>query len=484
METPFKEEYLRWQQSLSEEMIAYEGRRKVDESKIYANKLAIIKYELEDARRLYEQYSSQSKLQHGKYIYIILDKLEHIPNEDIKNVWSNGVHFTDNSLKEISYQLYDKIRYKFLKSKFGLGTYLSTRIRHGVFEGHIRSVFDENSLVLNMENERYVPIPYWKNRFALTDEENDILMTELERFSVKVDKCISNFKSNVLQIRLNEEDKGEFNYILSDDKICMDVLKVYNKLDSFETFCEKLMYTMCEVTEANLMRVRTIIKGDVMKTLRSALDELLPVTDKISNQSFRNFFIKSLSDCRSQLERCIANVSEWFHMQDTKFDDFEFAKQLEIVWEISRKMHPSVNCKMNPHCVQGLWIKGEYCIHISDLLRIFITNMMQHSKMQQNREFSINVGVENEDTLRIVFVNECDGNAEELNSKFTKLLSSEERLQKEGGSGLVKARKIVRYDLGCLDNEVCIHVDGNICKSDITISLKNLLANGEKNFTC
>lgn len=70
METPFKEEYLHWQQSLSEEMIAYEGRRKVDESKIYANKQAIIKYELEDARRLYEQYSSQSKLQHGKYIYI------------------------------------------------------------------------------------------------------------------------------------------------------------------------------------------------------------------------------------------------------------------------------------------------------------------------------------------------------------------------------------------------------------------------------
>ena len=484
METPFKEEYLHWQQSLSEEMIAYEGRRKVDESKIYANKQAIIKYELEDARRLYEQYSSQSKLQHGKYIYIILDKLEHISNEDIKNVWSNGVHFTDNSLKEISYQLYDKIRYKFLKSKFGLGTYLSTRIRHGVFEGHIRSVFDEISLVLNMENERYVPIPYWKNRFALTDEENEILMNELERFSVKVDKCISYFKSNVLQIRLNEEDKGEFNYILSDDKICMDVLKVYNQSDSFEAFCEKLMYTMCEVTEANLMRVRTIIKGEFMKTLRSALDELLPVTDKISNQSFKNYFIKSLSDCRSQLERCITNVSEWFHMQDTKFDDFEFAKQLDIVWDISCKMHPSVNCKMNAQCVKNLWIKGEYCIHISDLLRIFITNMMQHSKMQPNRDFSINVNIENEDTLRIVFINECDGNAEELNSKFAKLLSSEERLQKEGGSGLVKARKIVRYDLGCLDNEVCIHVDGNICKSDITISLKNLLANGKKNITC
>lgn len=484
METPSKEEYLQWQQSLSEEMIAYEGRRKVDESKIYANKQAIIKYELEDVRRLYEQYSSQSKFQHGKFIYVIIDKFEHHPDEDVKNIWSNGVHFTDNSLKEISYQLYDKIRFKFLKSKFGLGTYLSTRIRHGVFEGHVRSVFDETSLVLNMENERYVPIPYWKNRFALTEEENSLLMTELERFSQKVDSCISFFKSNVLQIRLKEEDKGEFNYILSDDKICMDVLTSYNKSDCFETFCDKLMYTMWEVTEANLKRVRSIINGDFIKKLRIALDELQPVVDRISNQGFKTYFIKSLNDCRSQLERCIADVSEWFHIQDTKFDDFEFAKQLDIVWDISCKMHPSVICKMNAQCVKDLWIKGEYCIHISDLLRIFITNMMQHSKIQHNREFCVCVNIEHKDILKIVFENECDENADELNSKFTKLLSSEERLQKEGGSGLVKARKIVRYDLGCTDNEVRIHTDGSICKSEITISLKNLIANGKKNITC
>lgn len=483
METPYKEEYLHWQQSLSEEMIAYEGRRKVDESKIYANQQAIIKYELEDVRRLYEQYSSQSKFQHGKCIYVILDKFEHHSNEDIKNVWSNGVHFTDNSLKEISYQLYDKIRYKFLKSKFGLGTYLSTRIRHGVFEGHIRSVFDETSLVLNMENERYVPVPYWKNRFALTDEENNVLMNELERFSIKVDNCISYFKSNVLQIRLKEEDMGEFNYILSDDKICMDVLKAYNHSDSFETFCERLMYSMWEVTEANLMRVRMITKGDFMKSLRTALDELLPVADKITNQPFKSHFVKSLNDCRSQLERCITNVSEWFHIQDTKFDDFEFAKQVDIVWDISCKMHPSVNCKMNAQCVKNLWIKGEYCIHISDLLRIFITNMMQHSKSQPDRTFMVNVNVK-ENTLYIVFENECEGNADELNSKFDKLLSSEERLQKEGGSGLVKARKIVRYDLGCTDNEVRIHVDENICRSEVTICLKNLIANDKKNTSC
>lgn len=110
--------------------------------------------------------------------------------------------------------------------------------------------------------------------------------------------------------------------------------------------------------------------------------------------------------------------------------------------------------------------------------------MMQHSKIQHNREFCVCVDIENKDILRIIFENECDENADELNSKFTKFLSSEERLQKEGGSGLVKARKIVRYDLGCTDNEVRIHTDGSICKSEITISLKNLIANGKKNITC
>lgn len=47
---------------------------------------------------------------------------------------NNVATYSDNVIAEAATQLFDVIRRAFLKSRFGLGTYLSTRIRHGVFE--------------------------------------------------------------------------------------------------------------------------------------------------------------------------------------------------------------------------------------------------------------------------------------------------------------------------------------------------------------
>ena len=309
------------------------------------------------------------------------------------------------------------------------------------------------------------------------NQQKIIPITEIQLISQKVDTCISSFKSDVLQIRIDEKDKGAFDYILSDDKICMDVLHSYLSSDSFETFCDMLMYTMWEVTAVNLTKIRAILQGEFITHLRTALDDLSPICDKISNTRFKTAFRYALNDCRSRLERRIGAVTEWFHIQDAKFDDFNLANQLNIVWSITCKMHPSINCTMHCNCVEDLKIKGEYCIHISDLLRIFITNMMLHSKDEYKKEFNVNATVE-DGVLTIIFENNCSGDAELLNEKFTQLLSSEDRLQKEGGSGLVKARKIVRYDLGCTDNEVSIKVNDGKCRSVITINLSNIRANG------
>ena len=57
-------------------MIAYEGMRKVDESKIYANQPAIIKYELADIRRLYEQYGTQNKLLEYGSLMVLVDQMK------------------------------------------------------------------------------------------------------------------------------------------------------------------------------------------------------------------------------------------------------------------------------------------------------------------------------------------------------------------------------------------------------------------------
>lgn len=70
---------------------------------------------------------------------------------------NNVATYSDNVIAEAATQLFDVIRRAFLKSRFGLGTYLSTRIRHGVFEGELRSGLARLNLVYSTEGTTYIP---------------------------------------------------------------------------------------------------------------------------------------------------------------------------------------------------------------------------------------------------------------------------------------------------------------------------------------
>ena len=99
--------------------------------------------------------------------------------------------------------------------------------------------------------------------------------------------------------------------------------------------------------------------------------------------------------------------------------------------------------------------------------------MICHSQKENVRHFDVSFIVENNELL-MHFENKCDENPTAVNKKFQKLLNSYERLQEEGGTGLVKARKIVKYDLGCLDNEVTAVVSDGKCVADVNINLKDI----------
>ena len=65
---------------------------------------------------------------------------------------------------------------------------------------------------------------------------------------------------------------------------------------------------------------------------------------------------------------------------------------------------------------------------------------------------------------------------EEAVKRFKEMLTSYSRLQMEGKSGLIKVKKIIKYDLACESNEVLIKAENNKCLIDVNIELKDLLA--------
>lgn len=461
-------------QNLTEEMIAYDGAIKDDESKIFANIPSIIKYELTSARRLYTQF--QALYQTEGVIICMVDNTKPIEPSQQKDDYAylgQHIHFTDNALKEISFQLFNEIRQQFLKSKFGLGTYLSTRIRHGVFEGELRSIFSGNGIALNMENEVYQPNFYWKTHYRLNDIFNQELMRSLEQFSRRIDAIIKDFKSSVLQIKLNNQDSGLFDYIIDEDAICLCTIASYRKSSDFESFSQNIINYLLEVTERSLSQIRLKIKSDLTSSCLSLLDSLEADVKGSGNINFDTDFKKIINDSRTSITQKLLKIEGWFHFQDLKFEDYDFDQLTSLCWEITTKMHPNVNCKLNVSNPKGLKLTGNTRIHISDLIRIFFSNMIKYSAKEHCRTFVMNT-ILVDDLLQIVFSNKISENPEKLNEKISRILQNSDRLQKENGSGLIKAQKIVQYDLNNTTNSVSVLAEGDHCVSKIVINLKGL----------
>lgn len=119
---------------LMHEIVAYRGMKKMDDSKIFVNEDAIMKYELCKIDDLYDRFKKQAALFRSNRVFVLVNGADFSHN-NAADLIDDIATYSNNAIEEVALQIFNVIRYAFLKSRFGLGTYLSTRIRHGVFEG-------------------------------------------------------------------------------------------------------------------------------------------------------------------------------------------------------------------------------------------------------------------------------------------------------------------------------------------------------------
>lgn len=459
-----------------EELIIYKGNRKIDESKIYANDQAIIKYELKDIDGLYDRFMTQYRMLDSKKTLVLFDNFYHPGiNSELADstILSANVKYTDNAIYQVAYNLYDSVRDKFLFSKFGLGTYLSTRIRHGVLEGELRSDFVANNLVLSKTNEIYVNNDYWNRTYGLDEKSNVELFKILSKFSKKIDDLISYFKSDVLQIKVNETQKGFFNYDIDPETLSLEALQIGIQAKDSDEFSMLIIKNLWQTTERNLQTIRFYIKNELSETFHRLLNELSDDINIHALSHLRDDFNNIISDIRTKTNKKLTKIEGWFYIQESKFADFRLDELLSIVWDSTGKFYPKRNHMCNFE-VQGanITIKASYGIHFSDILRIFLTNMFKNSVL--NSDFKISTKISDK-ILILIFENSTEEKDSVLNKEFESIMESQNKLLLEGGSGLIKAQKIVKYDLGDLSNYVCINAKDGKCVANIRINLENLI---------
>lgn len=475
LETSKIDIYKKLHDEVFEELIIYRGNKKIDESKIYANDQAIIKYELKDIEGLYDRFMTQYKMLDSKKTLVVLDNFYH-PNINSSisesTILSANVKYTDNAIHQVAYDLYDGVRDKFLFSKFGLGTYLSTRIRHGVLEGELRSDLVAKNLVLNKTNEKYVNNEYWTNTYGLDEKGNNYLHKTLSNFSEKVDELISYFKSDVLQIKTIEIEKGYFNYDINSETLSLKSLEIAIQAKSSDEFCLFVLKDLWQITERNLQNIRQYIKQNLAESFHKLLNDLSTEIDIPDFEHLKDDFNRTIGDIRSLINQKLTRIEGWFYIQESKFDDFKLNELLMIVWDSTGKFYPKRPHRCNFE-IQGaeITLNASFGIHFSDILRIFLTNMFKNSPV--GSDFKISSTLDKQ-ILFLTFENQINNDHIVLNKEFETIMLATDKLLFEGKSGLIKAQKIVKYDLGDITNFICIKADEKKCIATIRINLENL----------
>jgi len=273
------ERYIQELNLLTNELIIYEGTQKLDDSKIYANDQAILNKELDEFEGLYNRYITIAGLylQNIKILTINKNELRYLNKKNDVEFSQTDVEYSEQAHFDAFYSLFSVILDKFLYSKFGIVTYLSTRIRHGVFLGELRPEFEKHNIIFfkNKLKDKYEPNSYWLLNSQLNDIERDKLISLLTDFSDKIDTLISSIIKENIQIKVNNENNnGWFDYEFSVAELDDHSYSLYYE-DDYKKFCKKTLEILWQRTDVNLESIRKILLEEVKPKFINIINELV-----------------------------------------------------------------------------------------------------------------------------------------------------------------------------------------------------------------
>lgn len=469
---------------LMHEIVAYRGMRKLNDNKIFVNEDAILKYELCKIDDLYDRFKKQVALERSNRVYVLVNGIDFSHNNALELI-DDIATYSNNAIEEVARQIFNVIRVAFLKSRFGLGTYLSTRIRHGVFEGELRSDFERLNLILSQSKQQYMPSDYWVEEYSLAPEIRKKLYSAQAKFSDNIDTLISSFKDSIIQIRVDEDDEkiGAFDYCVETKELCKRMLEIESKTQDRESFCKGVMAYLWEITEMRLGVIRKRISMQLKPEIFRHLQTLEQSFESLSGHDTFSADLKTaVNNAKAALMNKLTKVENWFYRQETKFENFDIESHVRMTMEQAVRYYPENPPQMDIKMVSlPNKIRSEYSSSMFDLFFIFLTNMLRYSKNTNPRIFRIYSQMADNEWIKISLINDLqDGIKEdELTCIFEEKMNDMAKLQQEGGSGLVKAMTIVKYDFGNTDNTFTIRATEGKCIVDILFNIKDMLANEE-----
>jgi hypothetical protein len=337
---------------------------------------------------------------------------------------------------------------------YGLDTHLSTSIRHGKFEGHLRNPIATYGLLCVKYGQVYsIPEQWVKRLGSLTNQERTDLQKALEKFTVKIEGFISEYLKKFLHVKSETAPLGMFNLYATDADREVLSQKINIEMNSDE-FIDLLFDYCWELTDKSLTMIRSEIDSTLRRNINNAFDMLLgSIREKISNGK-AVLLVDAVLNSRTDMELALSAIQSWFKKPiKARHEPF----YIDLALDVGAKQIS--NCFAN-HQVDivktiscGLKFKGQYLSGMVEVIFILLQNVLIHSGFGESRNVVsvklsqvgdlLTIEVENRLAAHIDLV-ERERAAKEAVSKYNQETALA-MAKKEGGSGLSKIWRIVEY---------------------------------------
>jgi len=469
--------------SIQNILVIQQGLIDLDESKIYVNEQGIIENELQEYKAIYDRFEVISRItDKGKVFLLKGGTLTTYSSQE--NTELEKIEYSNNPVFDIYMELFNSVKDKFLNSQFGIVTYLSTRIRHGVLVGELRPIFENHQLITLKEggSSKYRRNNYWDlvyNNFS--HEQKEQIQIILGDFASKIDGLIFDLIKKHLQVykpEINED--GWFYYEFDPNELWYHSIASI-KRENFEDFVQGIFDVLWAQTDENLKFIREKIQSDILTQFNTYFDELeRQIINQLGEQN-SELIRKSIKDCSTEIQTVIQKISRWFKRTEIKAADFKLSDLVNIVAEYATKSSWQKRLQLTRQINFDSSIKGEYKTHFADLIRIFLENVIKHSgENALDLNCKIISQIEQENILKITIENNItDKNSiDALRSIWKGDTPDTDKLINEGKSGYHKAFKILTSDLKCSKNgclKTSISDDENLFSVLLSIDIKDLI---------
>lgn len=267
-----KSKYLEEINNIMKAQSIQERIKSVDEKKIFVDTDAIL-IEFEDVfREKYRRYTVLKELKEELSYFDLIEATATIEKFSQAAI----LEFTENQEKKQRFLMYKELIQEFINEvlnnpKYGLGKFLSSRIRHGLLENNLSKTFKNyNLLSLKIDSEatEFVINKYWEEEISKYD--NDITNLGFERIKSALGEFSKNIVNKIEEVKdwIRIADKthqnGMFNYPTFFNESSLLILYGHTgKNIDYKGFYDEIINYFWELTEGNLELIRNRINGEL-----------------------------------------------------------------------------------------------------------------------------------------------------------------------------------------------------------------------------